>query len=293
MKALLFLLLPEYKDTGKNHTQFFLETTALKDNKEYVKFTARLMTTVYYIGEENATVLYDPQNVAAFLYPMKTLPDIYPNKAQYLMTLVEKRMQNWRSVSKQFNTNVFRFEGKEIRDNSFCEIAKMLYYNQMKDVIFAVMNHEAINTVTRVRERVYVYCNGKPKSFVVISADIQNVLMWLREKGVVRRVYAPNTRKHGTAGKGGAGGRASKLLCSNKDAKMMMKMAFKFGKNLYYFDGKQKKYIKFMKGNGDTYHPYHITSHNDEMKNVDEFVKRVLKLHLGEIETVYQHSKSS
>lgn len=287
MKAQLFLLLPEYKDTGKNHTHFFLETTDLKDSKAYTKFISRLMATVLYTGEENAIVLYDPQNVAAFLYPIKTLPDLYPGRLLHQITLIEKRMQNWKRKTEQESTDVFRYVGKKTEKNTFCEIAKRLYCNQMKDEVFVVMNHEAVNTVTRRRERVHMECNGKNKSFVVISADVQNVLVWLKEKGIVKREYAPNTRKHGVGGVGGAGGKASKLLCSHQDAKKMMKKAFKFGRHLYYFDNEQKKYIKFMSGIDDKFHPYHITSHRDEMKNVKEPVKKVLRLHLGKIEAEY------
>lgn len=154
--------------------------------------------------------------------------------------------------------------------------------------VYAVMNHNALNHVNHARERLSVKCNNKLKTFVALKADVITIMNWLKEKGVVKRVYLPNTAKHGTAGLGGSrASNASPLLCQNREAEKMMKKAFRFGKHLYYYDANHQKYIRFMSGNNNTYHPYHIISKQDETKYIKPAVKEVLKYHLGNIEIVY------
>lgn len=68
MKALLFLLLPEFKDPGNllaSHP--FLETTNLPDDSWLTSYITKLTATVYYLKDEDVTILYDVKNLAAFL----------------------------------------------------------------------------------------------------------------------------------------------------------------------------------------------------------------------------------
>lgn len=289
MKALLFLLLPEYQDPGNTFaTHPFLATTNLLEDSLLTAYLMKLTAIVFYLKDENVTILYDVKNLAAFLYPIKLMPDVYPEKRRYQLELIEKRMCSWRTHSEQQATDNFEYLGQPTDDNTLTEIAKLLYNNRLTRCVYAVMNHKALNHVNSDRERICVKCCDNSKAFVVLKADIVTILNWLKEKGVIKRVYLPNTDKHGTAGKGGS--RASKvspLLCQNWEAKKMMKKAFRYGKHLYYYDANRLKYIRFMSGNNNTYHPYHIISKQDETKYVKPIVKDVLRYHLGHFEIEY------
>lgn len=252
-------------------------------------YLAKLSVAVYYLKDEDVTMYYDVKNLAAFLYPVRLMPDIYPNKRLYQLALIEKRMQSWNSQSEQQATDRFVYRNQQTEDNTLCEIARRQYNNQLARCVYAVMNHGALNHRLGNRERVYVECNGKSKTFWVVKADVGILLNWLKEKGVVKRKYLPNSDKHGTAGLGGSqASNVSPLLCQNWEAKKMMKKAFRYGKNLYYYDANHQKYIRFMSGNNNTYHPYHIISKRDETKYVKPTVKDVLRLFLGDFEIVYE-----
>lgn len=185
-------------------------------------------------------------------------------------------------------TDCFEFQGQQTDDNILSEIAKLQYNNRLTNCVYAVMNHKSLNYTNHTREWLHVRCNGKEKTFAALMADVVTILNWLKEKGVVKRIYVPNTAKHGTAGMGGSrASDASPLLCQNWEAKKMMKKTFRYGKHLYYYDANHQKYIRFMNGNNNTFHPYHIISEQDETKNIKPPVKKVLEYHLGNITIVY------
>lgn len=289
MKALLYLLLPEYQDPGNTYaTHPFLATTNLPEDSLLAAYLTKLTVIVSYLKDENVTIQYDVKNLAAFLYPINLMPDVYPNKRRYQLELVEKRMRSWRTHSVQKTTGNFEFLGQPTDDNTLSEIAKLQYNNRLTHCVYAVINHKALNHVNSVRERICVKCYDNSKSFVVLKADVVTILNWLKEKEVIKRVYLPNSDKHGTAGKGGSqASNVSPLLCQNWEAKKMMKKAFRCGKHLYYYDANRQKFIRFMSGNNNTYHPYHIISKQDETKYIKPIVKDVLRYHLGNFETDY------
>ena len=290
MKALLFLLLPEYQDPGNTlATHPFLATTNLPDDRHLSRYLTKLKATVSYLKDEDVTILYDVKNLAAFFYPINLMLDVYPKKSRYQLELIERRMCSWRTHAEQQATDIFEYLGQPTDDNTLTEIAKLQYNNRLTHCVYAVMNHKALNHVNQTRERLCVKCNDKEKTFVALKADVITILNWLKEKGVVKREYLPNTEKHGTAGLGGSqASNVSPLLCQNWEAKKMMKKAFRYGKNLYYYDANHQKYIRFMSGNNNTYHPYHIISKRDETKYVKPTVKDVLRYFLGDFEIVYE-----
>lgn len=289
MKALLFLLLPEFEDPGNLlATHPFLATTNLPDDTQLATYLTKLTATVYYLKDEDVTILYDVKNLAAFIYPIKLMPDIYPQKRRFQLELVERRMRSWRTHSGQQITDTFEFRDQQIDDNTLSEIAKLQYNNRLTNCVYAVLNHKALNYTHRIREQLRVRCNDKEKTFFALKADVITILNWLKERGVIKRIYVPNTAKHGTAGLGGSrASGVSPLLCQDWEAKKMMKKALRYGKNLYYYDANNKKYIRFMSGNNNTYHPYHIISKQDETKYIKPAVKEVLRYHLGKIEIEY------
>ena len=287
MKAFLFLLFPEYKDP-ENHTHAFLETDTLRTNNELKVYLEKLYLPLLFFSDEGVTFLYDNKNLEAFLFPVTSMPDEYPNYRRYQLELIERRMQQWRANSEQEASDVFFFLGCPIADNTLSEISKRQYNNHLADVVYAAVDHEAISSITSKRERVSVNCNGREKSFSVIKLDVDGLMTWLKEKGIIKRIYVPNSDKHGSNGRGGLqAANVSRLLCTDEEAKIMMKKAFKYGKHLYFFDMKNEKYIKFMSGNNNTFHPYHIMSLQDENNIIKNDVKRVLKLLFGTIRPQY------
>lgn len=279
MPAKLFFLLPEYKDPG-NTTRFFLESDHLMNDAEMTDYLRRLRAIVLYLQCEDVDCYYDIENYKSFQFPINVLSEEYPNKKRYSLVFVERNLENWQEESEQVDGDRFSYQGQIITNNTLCEIAKRLFNNRRE--LCVVINHYALNTVTKDHDKLYVKCNGCEKRFPVVKADVNLLLAWLRCKGVIMRKYLPNTDKHGTSGLGGSpADNASNLLCSNKKAKTMMGKAVRIGKNLYYFDINERLYIRFMNGQNNSFHPFHIHSAQDEFKNVPQQAKIALKTHMG------------
>lgn len=286
MPAKLFFLLPEYKDPG-NTTRFFLESDNMMTDAEMTDYLRRLRAIVLYFRCEDVDLYYDIENYRAFQFPIEVLPDEYPNKKRYNLEFVERNMENWREETEQVNGDRFSYQGQTITDNTLCEIAKRLFNNRRE--LYVVVNHQALNTVTRDHDKLRVKCCGREKRFSVVKADVNLLLAWLRCKGVILRIYHPNTAKHGTNGSGGSQAKnASSLLCSNKKAKKMMGKAVRIGEHLYYFDADELLYIRFMSGQNYTFHPYHIQSAQHESINVPHQAKLALKTHLGDFRSRFE-----
>ena len=285
MPAKLFFLLPEYKDPG-NTTRFFLESDHLLSDEEMIDFLRRLRAVVMYMRDEDVDCYYDIENYRAFQFPIEVLPEEYPNKKRYNLEFVERNMENWREETEQVNGDRFSYQGKTVSDNTLCEIAKRLFNNRRD--LYVVVNHQALNTV-KDHDNLRVKCCGREKRFPVVKADVNLLLAWLRCKGIILRIYHPNTAKHGTSGLGGSlADDASSLLCSNRIAKKMMGKAVRVGKHLYYYDANEQLYIRFMSGQNHTFHPYHILSAQDESKNVPHQAKLTLKTHLGPFKSRFE-----
>lgn len=203
------------------------------------------------------------------------------------MELIEKSMSNWRDSSVMEKTDQFEYLQQRIEDNSLCEMAKRISISD--GLLYAVMNHGALLSVKGDVEDFLVIVNGADVHSPVIRLYVDLLLEWLIENGVSRRVFLPNSDKHGSSGLGGSGAEnASKLLCSNDEAEKMMYRAVKVNKHLYYFDKEARLYVKFMSGNNCTFHPYHITSSQDEHKNVPDEAKKALRLHLGKFRSRFE-----
>lgn len=279
MPAKLFFLLPEYKDPG-NTTRFFLESDHLMTDAEMREYLRRLRAIVLYLRCEDVDCYFDIENYRSFQFPIDVLPEEYPNKKRYNLEFVERNMENWREETEQVNGDRFSYQGQPITDNTLCEIAKRLFNNRRE--LYVVVNHQALNTVTRDHDKLRVKCYGREKRFPVVKADVNLLIAWLRCKGVILRIYHPNTAKHGTSGLGGSqSDDASSLLCSNRKAKKMMGKAVRIGRHLYFYDVNEQLYIRFMSGQDHTFHPYHIQSAQDEFINVPYQAKLTLKTHLG------------
>lgn len=286
MPAKLFFLLPEYKDPG-NTTRFFLESDHLMTDADMREYLRCLRAIVLYMRCEDVDCYYDIQNYRSFQFPIDVLPEEYPNKKRYNLEFVERYLENWRDESEQVDGDRFSYQGQTITDDTLCEIARRLFNNRRE--LYIVVNHQALNTVMRDHDKLYVKCNGCEKRFPVVKADVNLLLVWLRCKGVIMRIYHPNTAKHGTSGLGGSSADdASSLLCSNKKAKKMMGKAVRIGKNLYYYDVNERLYIRFMSGQNNTFHPFHIQSAQDESINVPQQAKIALKTYLGSFRSRFE-----
>lgn len=254
---------------------------------ELSAFLRRLKCMILYLKDEAVERFYDNKNLAAFLAAYNRAQNEYPSVRRFQLELMERNMERWRNDIEQTTTDIFVYENMPIADNTLCEIAKRQYNN--RSVMYFIINYDALNTVERDSQRLQVVCNGRTKVFTALKADVCLVMTRLRCRGLIKREYVPNTAKHGSNGLGGSqADDASNLRCSDRKAKKMMGKAVKVGKNLYYFDSEQNLYIRFMWGENNTYHPYHIESAQDEEKNVPNIAKVVLKLHLGDFRSDFE-----
>lgn len=286
MTAQLFFLLPEYRGIG-NPTSVFVEKDRPMNDAELQVFLRKLKCMVLYLKDETVECFYDNHNLSAFLSAYNPAQKEYPSVKRFNLELMERNLERWRDTQEQDTVaDKFYYEGQQIANDTLCEIAKRQYNNRA--VMYFVINYEALN-VGRDSQRLHVVCNRREKVFTALRADVMLVLRRLCERGVIKRMYHPNTAKHGTSGLGGSqADDASSLRCSNKKAKKMMGKAVKVGKHLYYFDEDENLYIRFMSGENSTFHPYHIESAQDEEKNVPQMAKTALKLHLGDFRSNFE-----
>ena len=255
-------------------------------NEDLTNFVKKFVIAASYMSDEEVDCFYDSKNLDAFMFPINVMSEEYPLKSTYLLHFIEKKLDNWRTRQAQCPQDHFVYENQTISDNTFCEVSKRKYNN--RNSLCFVVDTGALKL--EIDSKNYkVSCNSKETLFKVIRCDAYVLLTFLRNKGIIERIYLPNTAKHGENGLGGLqADSASSLRCSDSKAKRMMSKAIRVGKNLYYYDKEESLYIRFMSGGNNTFHPYHIESFKAEEKNIPPRAKEILKKLFGDIKPSYE-----
>lgn len=282
MDTQLFLLFPEYSDSG-NPTEPIFATTHLMTYSELVALSSKLKSVVQYLRLEECQMLYDKRNFQAYKFPISILEDCYPDIETYYRTLLEKHFEDWKECSMSEKSDTYTLWNQVTCDNVLCEVAKRC---ANKCFSCGILNHGALN-----QDRIPMTVNNNSVTLLALPIQIKDVANWMEHHRKPERIYDHNP-KHGQGGIGKHpshdGNYVSDMLFDTiEDAAEMMHKAVKCKRHLYYYDAKYNKYIKFMDGGNGTYHAYHIQSLAEENRILHD-VKKLLDLLCGPCSPVYE-----
>jgi hypothetical protein len=273
----IYLLFREYVDGQKapSHEYIHGEEFAIERLNEDIWAEVRPLTSVLnYFSYERWTVLYDPDNLKALLYPANTLSNEYPNLTTAVLAQIKDRYTSWEDYSSDMdNLNYTLQTGCDISEDVLGDMAR-----RQHSCSCAILHHEAVDTDRN--GCVSVHCsNGKEESLFTFC-DVRGMHGWVSENRMPKRQYHDNP-KHGDANhlaqtytdrKGIH--RAAQLLTDTKDTNELLKYAVGINQtsDLWYYDVNNDCYIYF-ENEGNTpqlgFHAYHVHPNEENFDNID------------------------
>lgn len=96
---IIALIFPEYKDEENPVTSKDWTTDELYDDETIGKQIKNVAQFVDFFKDEECRMVFDSENIRAYLYPVDTIPEAYPSRRLLLRTAL-KGLENWRSNRK-------------------------------------------------------------------------------------------------------------------------------------------------------------------------------------------------
>lgn len=262
------IMLPEYDDAGNNFTSDDWKSQELIDDVEMAKRIKCLAEFVDFFSDENCHIIYDSQNVLAFTYVLRTMPECYPSREAQLRTAL-KGTVNWR-YNRLSNANDEYYIGYvKLKDEIRCELAA----RWTKD---PGSSHLIVAHLPDYKGKVWTISSAEIECDVhSCKLDPSDVFNWLSEHHKPERKYNWNP-KHGEYGRRAhnmhGGKEVALLLCSREHADELLPKAIglRGWDFLYNYDAAHGKYMEYKAeckqdhldptSSERRYHSYHLNS---------------------------------
>lgn len=268
----LFLLLPRYEDTIGQPD--YIKSKSVMAENEILKVIGNIDEICSFIANENYKGYYDADNISAFLYPVETMEECYPQIKTRVRIVMNRWGENWRTQKVQKNTETYMYYCLPIKDDTLCEISERKVISGNVNT-FLLVNYDAFSCTTgKIRTK----RNMDDVELDVRNAEISSISEWYKTNRKPQRIFNLNP-KHGENGKGAhpcnKGEKVSILMCSRGEAKDMLSKAIgKDLKVLYFFDKRHKRYIEFKHECNNIYHGFHLDMVDE--KRVPEDIKAMI-----------------
>lgn len=267
---IIALMFPEYKDNGNSGTSKVWATEELYDDETIGKQFKQTKIFVDFFKDENCRMIYDADNIRAYLYVANMFPECYPSRTRQLRFILEG-IENWRNNRKSAEDKEYVVHHETIKDEIRTEIAE-------RELINSADSFLIVSSVVVKEGKVWnLEINNTSVSVEAMQMFIPQVFDWLSKHHKPLRKYEWN-EKHGENGKGAhpdnKGDKVSVLLCSREHAEKMLQKAIGEPKYdlLYCYDAEYGKYMEYKAGckyeklpsdaKERTYHSYHIDDEN-------------------------------
>lgn len=268
----LFLLLPRYEEVGGQPEYIRIKGVMTED--EILKVIEDINEICKYIANENYEGYYDADNVSAFLYPVDTMEECYPNIKTRMRMAMHNWGEDWRTQKVQRNTENYMCYDLPIKDDTLCEMAERKFVSTDGSE-FLLVNQEAFSDSVKA---IQVKRNQTELKLEVSQADFKSVSEWFQNHRKPQRIFNLNP-KHGENGKGAhpgnKGEKVSVLMCNKEEAKNMLLKAIGTDlRVLYFFDQVHNQFIEFKRESENTYHGFHLDAIDE--KRVPEDIKAMI-----------------
>lgn len=289
-KNIIALMFPEYRDNGNPGTSKVWATDELYDDETIGKQIKNTGIFVDFFKDENCSMIYDADNIRAYLYVVNTIPECYPSRAQQLRTIL-KGVENWRNnrISSENTEYIIHYE--TVKDEIRTEIAERALANSADSFLITS------SLVDRGGKVWNLEINDTSVSVKAQQMFIPQVFEWLSKHHKPLRIYEWN-EKHGENGKcahpDNKGDEVSVLLCSKEHAAELLDGAIgePMYDCLYCFDAEYGKYMEYKAGcksenlaSGTIERKYH-SFHIDDEHRIPNRVMKKIKILQNQIELV-------
>lgn len=274
----LFLLLPRYEDVEGQPE--YIKSKGVMSENEILKVIENIYEICKLIENENYEGYYDAENVSAFLYPVDTMEECYPNIKTRMRMAMSKWGVNLRVQKVQKDTVNYMYYCIPIKDDTLCEMTERKFVSTDGNT-FLLINYDAFSCVS---ETITTKRNQDEVKLDVRNADIKSISEWYEINRKPQRIFNLNP-KHGENGKGAhpgnKGEKVSVLMCSRDEAKnMLLKAIGSDLRILYFFDQIHNQYIEFKRESENTYHGFHLDTIDE--KRVPEEIKMMINKLINE-----------
>lgn len=276
------LIFPEYGDVNNVITSQDWKRDDLPDDNTFGAYIKQLASFIDFYEDEECFLMYDAENVLAFTYAIRVLPECYPGRERDLR-MVLKNLENWRANRESSKNDEYNLNDSRIKDEMRVEIATRMNNNPNDSFLLAVHIPYYAAKNWQLTKGQDTYCIES------LPLSIKDVFAWMSSHHHPQRAYNWNP-KHGENGIGAHpsnnGNAVSILLCSREHAAEIIHKAIgePMYDTLYCFDTEYRKYMEFKAEckydhlpNTETirkYHSYHI----DNDRSIPNKVKRKLEI---------------
>lgn len=242
-KNFIAIILPEYDDSKNSNTSVDWSSQVTFDDKTVGEHIKNISSFVRFFEKEECDMVYDSQNIKAYLFPIRTLPECYPSRERQLMFSL-KGLADWRKQRESKPEEEYLLNCIKIKDEIRTEFAHRKENNTTDSFAVTFMSNEFKNTVWRLEK------NGVSQEIEGFILSILDVFNWLSTHHKPERCYNWNP-KHGEFGKGShsdnKGDDVSSLLCSREQAANLLHKAIGEPNwdTLYCYDDEIDKYMEY------------------------------------------------
>lgn len=272
-KTLIYVLLPEYVDASHCTSSVALSpnTNVSIDVATYKAILAKVKGILSFFGYEHIYPIYSVDNLRSFVWPLKTVEDIYPD-------------------GKLFLQNQLKNIGWTTADDVSCNLPVpcMLYANDVSDeTIGDIVSRQKFGNAVVVLNIDTLSSKVSPLSVtekftgnsveIVTVDDIKRLYDWLSANRIPQREYCYND-KHGD--KDHCATIGSQLMTDKEETKSLLNAAVGETKDgsLWLFDKANNAFIYFenQRELRLAFHGYHVREGDENFENINlEKLKKI------------------
>lgn len=272
-KTLIYVLLPEYVDVdhGTSSVAISGNTEVEVDVSTYKAILSKVKDILVFFGYERLYPIYDVKNLKSFVWPLKTIEDIYPDGKLLLKDYLKNI--GWTTADDVSSKSPFSclLYNHEVTEEVIGDIASRQTYGNAV-VILDMNTLKSKVSPLPVKE---AYTGNSIE--IATAEDIKTLYDWLSEHRIPLRIYCFN-EKHGDKDHKAKGG--SQLLTDETETMNLLKESVGETKEgaLWLYDKANEAYIYFenQRELRLAFHGYHVNHGEENFENINlEKLKKV------------------
>lgn len=265
-KTLIYVLLPEYVDVSHCTSSVALtgKGQVSVNVSDYKKVLSQIKGILSFFGYEHIYPIYDFKNLKSFVWPLKTVEDIYPDGKLFIKNMM--RNIGWTTAEDVScsSPGSFMLYGADVSQEVIGDIASRQCFGNAV-VILDIDSLSSKNSPLLVKEKY----SGNPID-IVTAKNIRELYEWLSTNRIPQRLYCFN-EKHGDMHHIATVG--SQLRTDEGQTKELLRYAVgetKVGP-LWLYDRVNSAYIYFenQRELRLAFHGYHINEGDENAENIN------------------------
>ena len=265
-KTLIYVLLPEYVDAnhGTSSVAMSGNSNGGIDVATYKAIFSKIKNTLAFFGYERIYPIFDAKNLESFVWPLKTIEDIYPDGKLFLKNHLKN--MGWTTaddVSCSTSVSCLLY-GTDVTGEVIGDIASRQTYGNAMVIL-------DMDTLTSKVSPLPVTETYTGKSIEIATADdIKKLYDWLSGHRIPQRTYCFN-KKHGDKNRMAQGG--SQLLTDQTETQNLLNEAVGETREgtLWLYDKANGAYIYFENQQELrlAFHGYHVRPGEENYENIN------------------------